>query len=79
MNSSIGLILLSIVRQIPEMALYHIVTILKSISFVAFILLKYLQKEVIGCILCFLRLMFLSDSFTPIKSDVILQFSEYEE
>ena len=27
---------------------YDIVTILKSISFVDFILLKYLQKEVIG-------------------------------
>jgi len=50
MNSSIGFIFaVNLVRHTPlKWIFYHIVTILKSISFVAFILLKYLQEEVIG-------------------------------
>jgi hypothetical protein len=50
MNSSIGFnFAVNLVRHTPlKWIFYDIVTILKSISFVDFILLKYLQKEVIG-------------------------------
>jgi hypothetical protein len=50
MNSSIGFnFAVNLVRHTPlKWICYQIVTILKSISFVAFILSKYLQKEAIG-------------------------------